>query len=150
MSTEDAEGTISEEQFNYVLFKVVDVFKRDVMESAEIKLTEKVYAVLLERLKHDVTKIILAARNVKIDDFIATMSPSTSVYDLPEWKEHKRIRQFLTETKMRRLEDVYILGISDELARKCLCFEESNDDYLTFVNALKLRGYSLRKDHHTL
>jgi len=149
MSTEE-ESIVSEEQFNYILLKVVDIFKRDVMSSAEIRLTENVYAVLLERLKSDVTKIILAARNVKIDDFMATMAPSTSVYDLPEWKENKRIKQFLTETKMRKLEDVYILGVSDELARKCLCFEESNDDYLIFVNALKLRGYSLRKDHNPL
>jgi hypothetical protein len=149
MSTEE-ESIVSEEQFNYILLKVVDIFKRDVMSSAEIRLTENVYAVLLERLKSDVTKIILAARNVKIDDFMATMAPSTSVYDLPEWKENKRIKQFLTETKMRKLEDVYILGISDELARKCLCFDESNDDYLIFVNALKLRGYSLRKDHNPL
>jgi hypothetical protein len=149
MSTEE-ESIVSEEQFNYILLKVVDIFKRDVMSSAEIRLTENVYAVLLERLKSDVTKIILAARNVKIDDFMATMAPSTSVYDLPEWKENKRIKQFLTETKMRKLEDVYILGISDEIARKCLCFDESNDDYLIFVNALKLRGYSLRKDHNPL
>ena len=73
MSTDEI--TVSEEQFNYILMRVVSVFKSDIMKTAEIKLIDSVYSVLLERLKNDVTKIILASRNVKIDDFIATKAP---------------------------------------------------------------------------
>ena len=69
---------------------------------------------------------------------------------MPEWKENSEIREFLEKHEINKLEDIYLKHISDELAQNDLSFDESNENYLIFVNALKLRGYSLKKAHNPL
>ena len=141
---------LSEDQFNYILCSVVEVMKKDMMPLAQANLEKKVYGACIDRLKTDIVKIILAARNVKTDDLTATTSPMTNIQDINEYKGNPAIAEFCKRSKVLKLEDIYVRHITDELARKFLIRNGNTSDYLTFVNALKIRGYSLQKVRRTL
>ena len=147
MSSEGTEFTISQEQFNQMMYDVVAAFKRDVFPSIENSLEEKIYKKIVERLKDDITKIILATRGLKTSDIVTSLSPKTKISEVVEWRGKRFILDFFRNLGVVRLEHIYIREVSYETVENSDLPEE--DKKLIF-KSLKIRGYELRKECNEL